>query len=332
MDPAPCRWSRRKPIRSARGARFRRSALPRGGRVVHCNPTGATGSVPLLAQHRPADCADLRRCAAAGVRASVGSTSRNFGRRCDFGFRRRSSSPTRAVARPLPRARDSGERSACPGDPEGGLGLAGARVSLLRMSSPGSIARRVVFVSAAALCLHGLRAKAGWGGHAHGVLDTAHAYLAGATWVVVVVGAAVAAHFLFRLAAPPRSVSGGRGPRRGVWWSWGSTSVALVCCCFGQELLEHLWVTGHLPALGVVWSAGGWSAVLLAGLLGAGVTAAARGSDAALELPFGGGRMVVRRFLVPTCGCRAASAHPWRHEPLAGLAAGRAPPLDAVFL
>ena len=188
---------------------------------------------------------------------------------------------------PLHQGSRASARSACRGT-EGGLGLAGARVSLLPMSSPGSIARRVVLVSAAALCLHGLRAKAGWGGHAHGGLDTAHAYLAGATWVVVVVGAAVAAHFLFRLAAPPRSVSGGCGPRRGVWWSWGWTSVALVCVCFGQELLEHLWVTGHLPALGVVWSAGGWSAVLLAGLLGAGVTAAARGSDAVLALPFGG--------------------------------------------
>jgi hypothetical protein len=200
------------------------------------------------------------------------------------------------------------------------------------MSSPGSIARRVVFAAVAALGLHWLRARAGWGGHAHGELDPAHAYVGGATWVVVLVGAALTAHFLFRLAAPSCSGSSGRDRGRGVWWSWVSTTVALVCVCFGQELFEHLWVTGQLPAVGVVFTAGGWTAVPLAGLLGAGVAAAGRGSDAPLAMPFCAGRIVVRRFLVPSRGCRPASAYPRRYEPLAGLAAGRAPPLQTVFL
>jgi hypothetical protein len=56
-------------------------------------------------------------------------------------------------------------------------------------------------------------------------------------------------------------------------WCW--TSLALVFICVGQEFLEHLWLTGTLPAPHEALTAGGWTVVPLAVLVGAVVTGAA---------------------------------------------------------
>lgn len=200
------------------------------------------------------------------------------------------------------------------------------------MRPPGSASRRVVVTAAAALALHQVRASAGWGAHAHGELDTAHAYVPAATWSVVFVGAVLTAHFLFRLAAPRRSAPECSDPRHGLLRRWFSTGLTLACLCVAQEVLEHLWVTGDLLPLPQVLDGSGWTVIPLAALLGAVVTALAQGSDVALSLPGRAGRTALQMVLLAGLVGRLATAHPLRLEPLAGLAAGRAPPASPVLL
>jgi hypothetical protein len=200
------------------------------------------------------------------------------------------------------------------------------------MRPPGSVSRRLVLTAAAALGLHQVRASAGWGVHAHGELDTAHAYVPVATWSVLVVGALLTAHFVLRLATPRRSAPGGPDPRAGLLRRWASTSATLALLCVAQELVEHLWVTGDLPPLNMVFGGGGWTVIPLAALLGAGVTALAWGSDVALTIPVRAAITAVQRVLWPGLVCSVSSAHPRRREPLAGLAAERAPPSSPIFL
>ena len=63
--------------------------------------------------------------------------------------------------------------------------------------------------------------------------------------------------------------------------------------------MEHLWVTGDLPALNMVFAGGGWTVIPLAALVGAGVTALAWGSDVALSVPVRAGLTAVQRVLLP---------------------------------
>jgi hypothetical protein len=200
------------------------------------------------------------------------------------------------------------------------------------MRPPGSVSRRLVLTAAAALGLHQVRASAGWGAHAHGELGTAHAYIPVARWSLVVVGALLIAHFLFRLATPRRSPPACSYQRHGLLRGWPSTCLTLALLCGAQELVEHLWVTGDLPALSMVFTGGGWTVIPLAALLGAGVTAWTRGSDVALTLPTGAGLTTVQRVLLPVLVSTVANAHRGRRGPLAALASERAPPSAAVFL
>ena len=200
------------------------------------------------------------------------------------------------------------------------------------MRPPGSVSRRLVLTAAAALGLHQVRASAGWGVHAHGELDSAHAYVPVATWSVLVVGALLAAHFVFLLATPRRSEPPCPDAREGLLRWWSSTGATLALLCGAQELVEHLWVTGDLPALNLVFAGGGWTTIPLAALVGAGVTALAWGSDVALSVPVRAGLTAVQRVLLPCLGGSVSTAHHRRCEPLADLAAERAPPTSAVFL
>jgi hypothetical protein len=163
-------------------------------------------------------------------------------------------------------------------------------------------------------------------------LGTAHAYIPIATWSVVVLGALLTAHFLFRLATPRPSPAACPYPRHGLLRGWPSTCLTLALLCVAQELVEHLWVTGDLPALSMMFTGGGWTVVPLAALLGVGVTAWAQGSDVALTLPTGAGLTTVQRLLLPALVSSVAHAQRRRRGPLAALAAERAPPTSAVFL
>jgi hypothetical protein len=202
----------------------------------------------------------------------------------------------------------------------------------MAMRPPGSVSRRVLFTAVAALGLHSLRASAGWGGHAHGQLDAAHVYVPAATWAVLLAGALVTGHFLVTLVAPPGPAPSSPDSRRRMLCGWCWTSLTLVFICVGQELLEHVWLTGALPPPDEALRTGGWTMVPLAVLVGAVVTGAAWGSDAALTLPFCPAQTVILRARAPSLSRRLENAHPHGREPLAGLPAGRAPPLVVVSL
>jgi hypothetical protein len=200
------------------------------------------------------------------------------------------------------------------------------------MRPPGSVSRRVLLAAIASLGLHSLRASAGWGGHAHGELDAAHAYVTIATWAVLLAAALATVHFVFRLTTPVGSAPSSRDAQRGLLRSWWWVSLTLIFICVGQEALEHVWVTGTLPPVDQALTAGGWTVVPLAAVAGAVVTGASWGSDAALNLASSPARTRIRQGL--SCGLdrRLATEHPLRREPLAALPAGRAPPLAALSL
>jgi hypothetical protein len=200
------------------------------------------------------------------------------------------------------------------------------------MRPPGSVSRRVLLAAVAALGLHGLRASAGWGGHAHGELDAAHAYMSFATWAVLLAAALVTAHFVFRLTTSAGSAQSSQGAPRGLLRSWWWVSLTLIFICVGQEIVEQVWVTGTVPAVDQALTAGGWTVVPLAALAGAVVTGASWGSDAALTLASSSAQTGIRQAL--SCGLdgRLATEHPLGREPLVALPAGRAPPLAVVSL
>jgi hypothetical protein len=200
------------------------------------------------------------------------------------------------------------------------------------MRPPGSVSRRVLLAAVAALGLHSLRASAGWGGHAHGESDAAHAYVSAATWVVLLAAALVTAHFVFRLTTSAGSAPGSQAAPRGLLRSWWWASLTLIFICLGQEVLEQVWVTGTVPPVDQAWTAGGWTVVPLAALAGALVTGASWGSDAALTLGSSSARTGVWQAL--SCGLdrRLATEHPLGCEPLVALPAGRAPPLAVLSL
>jgi hypothetical protein len=200
------------------------------------------------------------------------------------------------------------------------------------MRPPASVSRRVLLGAVASLGLHSLRSSAGWGGHAHGELDAAHAYVPVMTWAVLLAAALATTHFVFRLTRPAGCAPSSRAAQGGLLRSWWCVSVTLIFICVGQEALEHVWVTGTLPPLDQALTAGGWTVVPLAALAGAVVTGASWGSDAALDLASSSARTRIRRTL--RCGVdrRLATEHPLGREPLAALPAGRAPPLAAVSL
>jgi hypothetical protein len=200
------------------------------------------------------------------------------------------------------------------------------------MRPPGSVSRRVLIAAVTSLGMHSLRASAGWGGHAHGELDAAHAYVPAAAWALLLAAALVTAHFVFRLTTPAGSTPSSHGAPRGLLRSWWWVSLTLIFICLGQEALERVWVAGTVPAVDHSLTAGGWTVVPLAALAGAVVTGASWGSDVALTLASSSAQSGIRQAL--SCGLdrRLATEHPLRREPLAALPAGRAPPLAVVSL
>jgi hypothetical protein len=195
------------------------------------------------------------------------------------------------------------------------------------MRPPGSVSRRVLFAAVAALGLHSLRASAGWGGHAHGELDAAHAYMPAATWAVLLAAAFATAHFVFRLTRAAGSAPGSQDAPRGLLRSWWWASVALIFICVGQEILEQVWVTGTVPPIDQAWTAGGWTVVPLAALAGGVVMGASWGSDAVLTLASSSAQAGIRQLLSWGLARSLATEHPLGREPLVALPAGRAPPL-----
>jgi hypothetical protein len=200
------------------------------------------------------------------------------------------------------------------------------------MRPPGSVSRRLVLTAVAALGLHSLRASAGWGGHAHHELDAAHAYVPSVTSAVLLAAALLTGHFLFRLVVAPAPAPSSPDRPRAILRGWCWTSLILTSICIGQEILEHLWLTGALPAPQEALSAGGWTLIPLTALLGGVVIGAAWGCDVALTVASCSAQTAIQRVPSRSRGRRLESAHRHGREPLAGLPAGRAPPVAVFFL
>jgi len=177
--------------------------------------------------------------------------------------------------------------------------------------------RGLVLLPVAAFALHQLRYTLAYGSHARQVLAAqGHSYMTSlAPWLVLLV-ALGAGSFLLRVAR-------GRDdrPRRPLFGLWALSSGSLLAVYVVQELLEALFAAGHPGGFAGVFGHGGWWAVPLALLLGAVIAAL----------------LHVGRLLVPAAPRRNAFGPPPLtralravslplHAPLAGAAAGRAPP------
>lgn len=185
-------------------------------------------------------------------------------------------------------------------------------------------------MAAAALGLHELRSEARLGEHAQPELvHNAHGYLGTLTLVVGVLVAIAAAHLLVRLAVGWRSDDSRCYAPHRTLRLWRLASVALVCVCFGQEVFEGFVATGQPVGLEELLGRGGWTAIPLAVLFGGAVAVAVRGSDAAIAFAARSRHGAVRLALGHEQQ-RLAPGHPRPHEPLADLAARRAPPPPSV--
>lgn len=177
--------------------------------------------------------------------------------------------------------------------------------------------RGLVLIPAAAFALHQVRYSLGYGSRAGSALAAqGHAYMTSlAPWLVLLL-ALGAGSFLLRLTRGRDELR-----RRSSLGLWALSSCALLAIYVLQELLEGLYAAGHPAGFAGVFGHGGWWALPLALLLGAAIAAL----------------LHVGRLLVASAPGRLLFGPPPRlatlravtlplRPPLAGAAAGRAPP------
>jgi hypothetical protein len=191
---------------------------------------------------------------------------------------------------------------------------------------------------AAVLTVHQLRFVLAFGGSSGEELEKeGHQYLSALAAPIAMSVAIVVGLFFARLASVWREGAGEGGVRHGAprdpasWRGFlrlalliGASLLALYSC---QELLEGMLSNGHPEGFDGVFGEGGWWAVPLSLLCGLVIAAALRGARAAI-------RWAAARHRRPknSHGRPAATPRPHRLAlprpvPLAGAAAGRAPPL-----
>lgn len=180
-------------------------------------------------------------------------------------------------------------------------------------------------LSAGALAVHELRYRLAYGNDAAAALQhQGHAYLNVATPVIGMVLACLLGHLLHSLCARTER-HGGPAPSRlvaGVGFASG-----LLAIYTAQELLEGVLATGHPPGLAGVFGHGGWLAVPLSALVGAGLSLLVKVVRAVAARARVAGR--VSPIAVPAGGVAmppAVVSSP-RGALLARHLAGRAPPV-----
>ena len=186
--------------------------------------------------------------------------------------------------------------------------------------------RGFLLVPAAAFVVHQLRYRIAYGPDAGRVLAAqGHSYLGSfAPWLVLALSFA-AGLFLLRVA---RAVAGrpDTPTRRSLAGLWALATASLVAVYVVQELLEGVFAAGHPAGLAGVFGHGGWWAFVLAAVAGVVIAALLRAGCAIVSAA---GRLAARRpmRLAPPLAGRTVSVVlvPW--PPLAGAAAGRAPPV-----
>ena len=165
--------------------------------------------------------------------------------------------------------------------------------------------------------MHQLRYTIAYGSHAGQVLAAqGHSYMTSlAPWIVLLV-ALGAGSFVVRVAR-------GRDdrPHRSPFRLWAVAAASLLGIYVVQELVEGLYAAGHPAGLAGVFGHGGWWAVPLALIFGAAIAALLHAGNLIV------GAIWHRTLFGPpplVVALRAVSLLQW--PPLAGAAAGRAPP------
>jgi hypothetical protein len=207
--------------------------------------------------------------------------------------------------------------------------------SLNRLVSPRL--RAAALMPAAVLTVHQARFMLAFGGSSGEELEKeGHQYLSALAAPIAMSVAIVVGLFFARLASAWRDgaregdTRGGAASDPASWRGFlhftlliAASLLALYSC---QELLEGMLSNGHPEGFNGVFGDGGWWAVPLSLICGVAIAAALRGARAAI-------RWVVSRRRRPTTSHERPAAAPRprrlalpRPVPLAGAAAGRAPP------
>ncbi len=193
--------------------------------------------------------------------------------------------------------------------------------------------RAAALMPAAVLTVHQLRFLLAFGGGSGQELEKeGHQYLSALAAPIAMSVAIVAGLFLARLASAWRDGAEERAPRRGFLRLALLVGAALLAIYSCQELLEGMLSSGHPGGFEGVFGDGGWWAVPLSLAFGLVIAAALRGARAAIRWAAARHRRPTISHGRPTPAPRPRRLALPRPVPLAGAAAGRAPPLAAVTL
>jgi hypothetical protein len=184
--------------------------------------------------------------------------------------------------------------------------------------------RLAALIAASALAVHELRYLIGFGGRSGEELAArGHGYLPVAGVFAAILIALATAELIVAVRHARRSRVAERMPR--PVRAWLGITAAVLATYAGQELLEVALVHGRASGIDALVADGGWSALPLAGLLGAVASLLLRGASAAVALaaaraPRGSSRPCPRSPVIRTTHVRSPAS------PLARKLASRAPP------
>jgi hypothetical protein len=189
--------------------------------------------------------------------------------------------------------------------------------------------RWVALVAAGSLLVHELRYAIEYGaGTGHVLAYQGHSYLPFAEALVAVMWICACLRFALSLRRAGRTEA--VRPIPAMRALWASASAALIAVYSVQEAIEGALSAGHPGGLLGIYGNGGWSALLIAAVVGGVIALLVRGSHRALVL------LAARRHAQPRRRAERgrwpswSSSAPLRRRPIiAAHLAGRAPPAAA---
>lgn len=188
--------------------------------------------------------------------------------------------------------------------------------------------RAAALMPAAVLTVHQLRFQLAFGDRADSRLAAeGHEYLTALAPLAAMLVAILSGVFLAGLARAWREGAGEGRPAPSFARVWLAAALALLAIYSAQELAEGMLASGHPGGLAGVFGEGGLWALPLSLLLGAVVALALRVGSAAIEWVAAYRAARPRRAAHPRVIRRPLEVLLVPAAPLAGSAAGRAPPL-----